>query len=251
MESEEDIFLEMFDRLPRQGPGKDECTRKAYSMLSDLQESPHILDVGCGSGRQTLVLAEISKGHIDALDLNGLFLDDLNERARENGFSENIRTFIGSMIELPFEKENFDLIWAEGAIYIMGFKEGLSYWKQFLKKSGYIAVTEITWLKSSPSARARSFWDNYPEVAMGTIEEKKAIISDIGLDFIGSFVLPEKAWWDDYYVPLEKRLEEMKIKYEDNPVFAAIAEETYAEIDMYRECSDDYGYVFYIMQKKE
>ncbi|MCD4820912.1 MAG: hypothetical protein K8R11_02290 [Methanococcoides sp.] len=64
-------------------------------------------------------------------------------------------------------------------------------------------------------------------------------------------MLPEKAWWDDYYHPLEKRLEEMKIKYEDNPVFAAIAEETYAEIDMYRKCSDDYGYVFYIMQKKE
>lgn len=251
MGSEEAIFLEIFDRLPRQGPGKDECTRKAYSMLSELPERPYVLDIGCGSGRQTLVLAEISKGHIDALDLNAIFLDDLNERAKQKGFSDNITTFVGSMTELPFEKESFDLIWAEGAIYIMGFKEGLAYWKQFLKNTGYIAVTEITWLKSSPSERARSFWDNYPEVAMGTIDEKKAIISDLGLECIGSFVLPEKAWWDDYYHPLEKHLEEMNEKYSGNSDFIKFSEEIYAEIELYRECSDDYGYVFYIIQKKE
>jgi ubiquinone/menaquinone biosynthesis C-methylase UbiE len=85
---ESDIFLEIFDKLPRQGPGKDECTKKAFSMLSDLPEKPNILDIGCGSGVQTLALAEVSNGYVAALDLNKIFLDDLNDRARNKGISE-------------------------------------------------------------------------------------------------------------------------------------------------------------------
>ena len=248
---ESDIFLEIFDRLPRQGPGKDECTKKAYSMLTGLPEKPRILDIGCGSGKQTLVLAQISNGQIDALDLYRIFLDDLNERTKKKGLSENINTVVGSMMELPYEKEKFDLIWAEGSIYIMGFREGLAYWKQFLKNNGYICVTEITWLTQSPSEKALSFWGNYPEIAMKTIEENKEIISEIGFDCIGTFELPESAWWDDYYDPLKIRLKDMKDKYAENTEFAEFSEEIYAEMEAYRECSDDYGYVFYIMKKKE
>lgn len=247
---ESDIFLEIFDKLPRQGPGKDECTKKAFSILSDLPERPEILDIGCGSGIQTLALAEVSNGHVYALDLNRIFLEDLNERARKRGISGNIRTCVGSMTDLPYEKESFDVIWAEGSIYIMGFKEGLTYWKQFLKNDGYICVSEITWLTEFPSEKALSFWNCYPELAMKTVEENKDIISELGFDCIDTFVLPESAWWDDYYNPLEIRLEEMKGKYPENDDFARFSEEIYAEIEIYRECSTDYGYVFYIMKKK-
>ncbi|WP_445475627.1 class I SAM-dependent methyltransferase [Methanococcoides methylutens] len=246
-----DIFLEIFDRLPRQGPGKNECTKKAFTMLSGLPARPHIIDIGCGSGMQTLLLAELSGGKVDALDLYRIFLEDLNERAIKKGISDKIRTCVGSMTDLPYERKSFDLIWAEGSIYIMGFKEGLSYWKQFLKKGGYICVTEINWLTDQPSEKALSYWNNYPEVAMKTVEENKETISELGLDCIDTFVLPESAWWDDYYNPLEIRLGEMKKKYPENADFTEFSEEIYAEMEVYKECSADYGYVFYIMKKKE
>ncbi|WP_048205256.1 class I SAM-dependent methyltransferase [Methanococcoides methylutens] len=245
-----DVFIEMFDRLPRQGPGKNECTKKAFEILSELPERPHILDIGCGSGMQTLLLAQLSGGKVDALDLYRIFLDDLNERAMKKGISDNIRTCVGSMTDLPYEKDSFDLIWAEGSIYIMGFKEGVSYWKQFLKNKGYICVSEINWLKDNPSEKAISYWNNYPEVSMKTVEENKETISEIGFDCIDIFILPESAWWD-YYHPLELRLEEMKKKYSENAEFNEFSKEIYEEMEIYKECSDDYGYVFYIMKKKE
>ncbi len=43
-----EIFWEIHSKLPREGPGDDASTRKAFSMLADLPNAPCILDVGCG-----------------------------------------------------------------------------------------------------------------------------------------------------------------------------------------------------------
>jgi len=45
------------------------------------------------------------------------------------------------------------------------------------------------------------------------LKRTKYVTSELGFDCIGTFVLPESAWWNDYYHPFEKRLEEMKEKY--------------------------------------
>lgn len=48
---------------------------------------------------------------------------------------------------MDFVPESFDLIWAEGYIYIIGFKKGLQDWKKFLKPGGYLICSEISWFK--------------------------------------------------------------------------------------------------------
>lgn len=198
---------------------------------------------------QTLVLAEISRGQVDALDINRSYLDYLNMRAEKKGLSDNIRTVVGSMQELPYVEGSFDLIWSEGAVCIMGFREGLSYWKEFLKVGGYIGVTEISWLSEDPSEDAIEFWGmEYPD--MGTIEENKEVISNLGFECTGTFVLPENAWWNAYYHPLEMRVEELKKEYSENSAALEILEMIKSEISLYRNYSDDYGYVFYLMRKK-
>ena len=59
--------------LPREGPGDDGCTREALRRLPELRPEAVVLDLGCGPGGQTLVLAKtpkrvlmpsISTGHI-------------------------------------------------------------------------------------------------------------------------------------------------------------------------------------------
>ena len=70
----EELYFKIFEALPRQGPGDEESTKKALQKLSDLPQCPEILDVGCGNGSQTLVLAKLSQGNITALDKHAPFI---------------------------------------------------------------------------------------------------------------------------------------------------------------------------------
>lgn len=243
----DNIFWEIHSELPREGAGNNESTDKAFSMLAGLPKIPHILDVACGPGMQTLELAKLSGGKITALDNHQPFLDELKKRADKIGIDEKITTVCGSMFDLPFEPASFDLIWSEGAVYIMGFREALTSWKTFLKDPGHIAISELCWLKDDAPNELKNFWKEYPD--MNTVQNRVEIIASTGYKAIGHFTLPQSAWWDDYYTPMEKRLASLRMKYRDNEIALKTIAESQHEIDLYRKYSDFYGYVFFIMQK--
>ena len=241
-----EIFFEIHRDLPREAPGSEACTRRALAMIPALPEDPRILDIGCGPGAQTLVLARQTGGRVIALDTHQPFLDDLNRRAERAGLASRIHTQHGDMTALDFEEASFDVIWSEGAIYIMGFREGVQAWRRFLKPGGVLALTEAAWLVDDPPEEARRFWQAaYP--AMKHAEENVAILQDAGYTLLGHFPLPESAWWDDYYTPVERRLAALREKYRDDPEALAVLDEEQGEIDLYRKFSSSYGYVFYIM----
>ena len=152
------FFYELFSNIPRQGPGSNEYTRKAYMSLPNLALQPNILDVGCGSGMQTLELARVSEGEITALDNYQPFLDDLRKRAKSEGLDNKIKILNGSMFELPFARNTFDLIWSEGAISIISFEKGLREWKPFIKQGGYLVVSELGWIKPDAQTSYVPIW---------------------------------------------------------------------------------------------
>lgn len=51
------LICEYFSSLERQGPGSPEATIKALSFIDNLTNESKIADIGCGSGGQTMVLA--------------------------------------------------------------------------------------------------------------------------------------------------------------------------------------------------
>ena len=238
-----DIFFELHQGLPREAPGNQECTRKAFSLLPHLPPKPSILDIGCGPGQQTIVLAQLTDGVITAVDTHEPFLEELKRRAIAQGVSEKVKPVNTSMFSLEFEAQSFDLIWSEGAIYIIGFDQGLKTWKPLLKTGGYLVVSELSWLQLNPPSEIREFWaTNYP--AMNLIEDNLKLIKAAGYREISHFILPESAWWDDYYTPLEQRITLLQTQYQDE----AILRQEQQEIDFYRIYSNWYGYVFYLMQ---
>ena len=117
--------------IPREGPGSDEATREAIRRLPPLPSGPHVVDLGCGPGKQTLVLARHFQTPIIAVDFHGPYLDRLRQSAEAEGLSVNTR--LGRMEELEEQPESVDLIWIEGAIYIVGFAEGLRLWRPLLR----------------------------------------------------------------------------------------------------------------------
>ncbi len=231
------VFWEFHSGLPREGPGDNESTRKAYLMLKDLQKNPCILDIGCGPGMQTIELAKLSLGRIDALDNHQPFLEDLKSRAREEGVGENIETVDGDLFALDYENNSFDLIWSEGAIYIIGFEKGLHEWGRLLTEKGYIVVSELSWLKPDLPKEVRTFMkEGYP--AIKTIKENLEVARKRGYRIVGFFVLPEKSWWDNYYTLIETKLPAMNARYRDDEEALQIIACEELEIKMFRKYSE-------------
>ena len=246
-----DVFYEIHSDLPREGPGRDEDTARALRLaLPHLPEAPRILDIGCGPGMQTAVLAQQTRGSIVALDRHPPFLEQLTARAAQAGIQDRIQTVEGTMTDMPFEPATFDLIWAEGAIYVMGYEAGLHAWRPLLKPGGCMAVTELTWLVDDPRPEPRTFWrEAYPN--MRGLKDNQRMIAEAGYRELGHFQLPPEAWWTHYYEPIEARIALLEGRYADDPVALQTLAEERAEIDLFREHSDQYSYVFYVMQRIE
>ena len=242
------FLFTLHEGLPRHGPGSNKCTRKAFSMLNDLPDHPEILDIGCGSGMQTVELARICpEGHVTAVDIHLPYLDDLAAKAHAAGVGERITTVRASMEDLPFGDASFDVLWAESSIFILGFGEGLSLWKRLLRPGGYACVTEAVWFTDEPSPAAVAFWnDCYPAIA--SVEKTRAKAEDAGYEVVATFPLPGSVWWDNYYMPLLERLPDLKMEAEGNPdaeMFVAFSER---EIAIYREHGEEYGYAFFVLR---
>ncbi len=244
----DEIFWEIHSELPREGPGDNASTRRAFEMMKALPAQPEILDVACGPGMQTMELARLSKGHITALDFHPPFLKEVERRVAQAGIDDRVKTIHASMMEMPLDDGRFDAIWCEGAMYIMGPRAALTAWKRFLAPHGYVAFTEPCFLTDTPPDEVMKLWINdYP--GMGTINSTKVIIDETGYELMGHFTIPDSAWWDDYYTPQEARLKMLREKYRNVPDKLAHIEETQKEIDMHRKYSQYYGYVFFVAQR--
>ena len=244
-----ELFYEIFSNLPRQGPGDKRSTLKAAKTIEDIPKEPVILDLGCGTGKQTSELAKFFEGKITAIDNHQPFLDVLANKAKQNGFEERLLCLNADMLNPSFVDGQFDLIWAEGSIFIIGFEKGLKTLKKLLKPSGYTAITEVSWFKESPPTELEDFWNSaYPDIK--TIDQNLERINRAGYKLIDHFKLPDAAWMDDYYIPLEKRLEKFRQKYHAQKNAIELIASIQLEIDIFRKYSDYYGYVFYIMQNR-
>lgn len=242
-----EVFYELFTGLPRQGPGDAVSTAKALSLITKRPPSPRVLDIGCGSGMQTIELAQLTDATFVAVDNYQPMLDTLRRNAEAKGVAARITVMNADMNELPLADHDFDLIWSEGAIFVIGFEKGLREWKRLLKPGGYLAVTEAAWFKPDPPTELFEFWNReYP--AITSIDGNLAMIKDAGYAVIGHFALPASSWWDNYYTPLEAHLQTMRVKYAGNEDALSVIDAAQVEIDLHRKYSEYYGYEFFVMQ---
>ena len=116
------LICEFFMGMDRQGPGSPDMTVKALSFIEGLDERSRIADLGCGTGGQTMTLAEACPAQITAIDNYPGFIDKLNHEVQAKGLQARVNGLVGTMEEPPFEPGSLDLIWCEGAIYNIGFE---------------------------------------------------------------------------------------------------------------------------------
>ena len=244
-----ELLVDFHKDAERQGPGSSFETKKALNFINiNKDHKLKIADIGCGSGAQTITLAQNIEGQITAVDLFPEFLDKLKLRSEELGIKGRITTLKKSMEDLPFDNEEFDIIWSEGAIYNMGFEAGIKKWKDYLKTGGYIAVSEITWTTNSRPGEIEEYWNKeYPEI--DTASNKIKILEKNGYSPIGYFILSQNSWIDNYYKPIEKRFSAFLQKHNNSEMARNIVEREKEEIRKYLKYKDYYSYGFYIAKK--
>jgi ubiquinone/menaquinone biosynthesis C-methylase UbiE len=238
------IIHDYFSNTERQGPGSPEITLKALSFIDGLTEKSKIADIGCGTGGQTMVLAQNTASEITGIELCSDYVKQFNQNARNQNLQDRMKGVVGNMEHLPFQEDELDLIWAEGAIYNMGFERGLTEWRKFLKKGGYIAVTENTWFTEERPAEIQDFWEKaYPEI--DTISNKVAQMQKAGYLPIANFVVPE-ACWIDYYDQQPQMQKSFLEKYNGNQSAEEFIAYQRYEAALFYKYKAYYGYVFYI-----
>ena len=238
------LMFSFFEGVVRKGPGSEASTLKALSMLDGLPPQPRIVDFGCGAGVASLVLARATQGTVTAVEIHQPFLQQLETLAASEGLTERIRTVEADMADPPFPDGSFDLVWSEGAIYNIGFEQGLKRWRRLLRAGGFIAVTEVSWLCEAPPGEVVEFWTTeYP--AMTNIEDNLTKVRAAGFEPIGHFVLPSEDW-ENYYGPLQEQLAVFRSENSGNAEAQAFADSLQQEIDVWKKFGDSYGYVFYL-----
>ncbi|MBK8164851.1 MAG: methyltransferase domain-containing protein [bacterium] len=244
------LFYELFGSLPRQGPGNRACAARALAMCRELQPSPQVLDIGCGAGGQTLQLAELTEATIVAVDAYAPGIARLEQSITRLGLAHRVRALVGDMANLDLPPASFDLVWSEGALYNLGLTKALRVCRGLLRSGGYLAFTDAVWRKRKqdipPEVRA-AFESDYP--TMGQVEDLLALVAGAGFDLCGHFTLPDEAWWDDFYAPMERRLGELRALHADDPDAMAVIDELAREPEMHRRHADCYAYEFIVARR--
>jgi len=241
---------ELFRDLPRQGPGDDDCTRRALGLCGELPPRPRVLDLGCGTGMQTLELARSTGGHVVAVDNHAPYLAELRRRAEAEGLSERIETLEADLHGLEPTEAPYDLVWSEGAIWVVGFENGLRRWRAFLRPGGPLAVSEMVWLTATPPEPCRRFFETgYPQ--MTDLAGNLRSVERAGFTVSGHFTVPDAIWWQNYYEPLERRLDAFEREHGADAEARGLAGEVRTEIEIFRRYSRHYGYVFFAMRRSD
>ncbi|MBS3934396.1 MAG: class I SAM-dependent methyltransferase [Truepera sp.] len=244
------IFFELYESLPRQGPGNRDCAARALAFCRDLPPTPAVLDLGCGVGGQTLHLAGLISGSIVALDSHAPSIERLRTTVAVRGLAERIQPTVGDMAEPGLPPASFDLVWSEGALYNIGIEKALRVCSRLLRPGGYLAFTDAVWRRDNPPPEVKASFDADYQ-AMGRVPDVLAAIDRIGFSLIGHFTLPDETWWEDFYTPMEIRIEELRGKYGADDEALAVLDQLAQEPAMHRRYSGYYAYEFFVARRVE
>jgi SAM-dependent methyltransferase len=246
MSVEYDLLVDLHRGGDRQGPGGTAETLRAIELAGLDRAGPlRIADLGCGTGASAKVLARTLDADVVAVDTAEAFLEELRAAVRRDPALSRITTLARSIDDLPFGDGELDVIWSEGAVYSIGFEAGVAAWRRHLRPGGTLVVSELTWLTGERPPELHEHWTReYPEVDVASA--KIAVLERHGYRPEAYFVLPPYCWLENYYEPLEARVDAFLARHEHRPEAVALVAAEREEIRLYRESAPYYGYGVYV-----
>jgi tocopherol O-methyltransferase len=133
------------------GRTKVDSPREAQRVLIDrllewsgVQQPQSILDVGCGIGGSSLVLADRYRAAVIGITLSPVQRDRASERARAAGASVQVTFQVADAMAMPFQEDRFDLVWSlESGEHMPDKRRFLQECLRVLKPGGRLVLA--TW----------------------------------------------------------------------------------------------------------
>jgi len=69
---------------------------------------------------------------------------------------------------------------------------------------------------------------------MGWLDDDVAAVKESGFELVGHFILPDEAWWDDFYTPMKARIAALRGKYAGDTEALAVLDQIAEEPEMHR-----------------
>ena len=122
--------------------GKDSTVEIAN--LAQLQPHHNVLDVGCGLGGSARYIAEKYGCNVVGIDLTEQYIDVANRLTEMVKMSDKVSFKQASALEIPFESNNFDIVWTEHTQMNIADKEGFyGELSRVLKPKGRLVFHDI------------------------------------------------------------------------------------------------------------
>jgi len=201
-------------------------TRKAFRILPEM-EHPRILDIGCGTGVSTIELARLSNGKIVAIDIDTYALDRFKAKIKKARLDNRISVIERSLVDMDFPDDDFDIIWAEGSVFVLGFEKSLEQWWKFMRPGGFLVLHD----------------------EVGDLAKKTEMIHRLGYILVDHIIISGDTWWKEYFKPLQTKIDNVRDRCQGDAKALAFLQSRQTEIDTFNKDRVKNGSVIFVIQK--
>jgi arsenite methyltransferase len=136
--------------------GGFEATNELLS-LCHIENAREVLNVGCGIGVGSAYIARKCGCHVVGVDISEKMIEWSRRRAREERVEAKVEFRTADVMDLPFEADRFDVVFAESVlIFVEDKARAIRECVRVAKPGGYVGLNEGLWIKQpSPEVVAQ------------------------------------------------------------------------------------------------
>jgi ubiquinone/menaquinone biosynthesis C-methylase UbiE len=130
--------------------GGIEATNELLS-LCHIENAQEVLNVGCGIGVGSTHIARKYDCHVIGVDISEKMIEWSRRRAREERVEAKVEFRTADVLDLPFEADRFDVVFAESVlVFIEEKKRAIRESIRVTKPGGYVGLNEGLWTTQPP-----------------------------------------------------------------------------------------------------
>ena len=108
-----------------------------------INESSHVLDIGCGTGGNAVYLVEHFGCRVTGIDISELMIEQAKRRIEGHEHEDRLEFYVGDAYELGFPDESFDAVLTVFVSQLLDLEMAFPEFMRVLKPGGRFYCEEI------------------------------------------------------------------------------------------------------------